>query len=189
MVRITATATASMEGTLTRRSLLMSLAAVAGLAALGHAQGPKYEALHTNFECPLALSSPQRLGLDARSLAYPAEAKSPQFEIVVCEFSKGAFAAMREAGQDPYAYAKTTYLGQTRAGSQKSSRKIMQAERQGEVYPESFPHKDYLECLWLERKEGSAVLLAFRVAPSMDRKQANQAIEKVCQTFQWTPQE
>ena len=148
------------------------------------AKPSKYRLLGTSFECPLALSKPLKVGLEASSMGFPAQAQKAEFTILVCEFDKQGFALLKEAGMDPSEYAKTTYLGITKPATQKSTRKFAQGAQTGEVYPESFPNKDYLETFWLERK-GAGVMLAFRVSKSMPMQGANEAIDKICQTFEW----
>lgn len=168
-----------------RRFMTVTLAGlvVAGLKAAPSRK--KYQALHAYFECPLELSPPAKLGLDAVSLTFPKASKRPDFEVVVCELGPEAFSSMQQAGQNPLDYARTTYLGQSGPLKQKGSRKFVQGTRPTEIDPESFPNKDYLEVCWLERKQGAGLMLAFRVAPSFDKARAQKAIEAICASLEW----
>lgn len=161
-----------------------ALALVVATHSDAWAKPSKYALRGTSFECPLALSKPLKLGLEASSMVFPAQAQKAEFTIVVCEFDKKGCALLKEAGMDPSEYAKTTYLGITKPATQKATRKFLQGAQTGEVYPESFPNNDYLETFWLERK-GAGVVLAFRVSQSMPMQTANKAIDKICQTFEW----
>ena len=150
------------------------------------ADAPGYALLHCSFDCPLKLSEPQKLGVDAASRGYPVGASKPLWEVTVVEIDRQAFGEMQKAGANPYEYAKATYLGQTAPAPQKGSRKFVQGEQPSEIFPDSFPHHDHLEVFWLERKEGAGLLLAFRRSPKMDAAQAEKAANAVCASLDWS---
>ena len=169
-----------------RRQFLAVLALGCGLRLAGAApKKPLHQLLHATFECTLPLSKAQKVGLEAATVTFSSQAKKPDFEVLVCEIGKEAFAAMKEAGQDPLEYAKTTYLGISQTATKQVSRNFVQGPQSADVYPESFPHKDYLEVFWLERKEGAGLMLAFRVSKQMDFMKASEAMDQICSTLQW----
>lgn len=170
-----------------RRTFITVL--LGGLVAAGLKAAPspkKYQALHARFACPLELSAPAKLGLDAVSLSFPKGSKSPEFEVLICELGQETFSSLQQAGQNPLDYARTTYLGQSGPLKQKGTRKFTQGPQTTEVDPESFPNKDYLEICWLERKQGG-LMLAFRVAPSFDKARAKKVIDAICASLEWKP--
>lgn len=139
----------------------------------------RHKLLNVTFECDLPLSAPEKAGLDA------ARVSGEGFEVLVCEVGKSAFSAMQKANTRPYEYARSTYLGISQDAKEKGSRTFVQGPQPSEIWPESFPHKEYLEVFWLERKEGAGLMLAFRVAPSLERARAEAAIDQICATLQW----
>ena len=168
-----------------RKFMAVALATLTAATLKAETSPKKYQALHAFFACPLALSPPAKLGLDAVSLTFPKGSKRPEFEVVVCEFDQEAFSAMQQAGQNPLDYARSTYLGQSGPLKQKGSRTFAKGPKSTEVDPQSFPNKDYLEICWLERKQGPGLMLAFRVAPSFDKARAKQAIDAICASLEW----
>jgi hypothetical protein len=167
-----------------RRDFLQGALVLLGLnwAALA---ATSYTLLNTRFNCSLPLSQPTKLGLDAASRSYPAGADKPQWEVIVVEIGKQAFAEMQGAGMSPQEYARTTYLGQSGAAPGKGSRKFTQGVLTSEIDPQSFPHKDHLETFWLERKEGAGLLLAFRRSPAMNKELAERAANEICASLEW----
>lgn len=167
-----------------RRDFLQGAVVLLGLSSAALA-ATSYSLLHTRFQCSLPLSEANKLGVEAASRSYPAGADKPQWEVIVVEIGKQAFAEMQGAGMSPQEYARTTYLGQTSAAPGKGKRKFPQGNLSSEIYPQSFPHKDHLEIFWLERKEGAGLLLAFRRSPKMDPQLAEKAANEICASLDW----
>ena len=162
-----------------RRDFLVTAAILGCAPAWAAPRVARHQLLHVSFQCSQPLGKPVKVGVDAVS------AKTGQFEVLVAEVGKEAFAQLKSASVDPFGYCKSTYLGISSPATRKSTRKVAGAARESEVYPDSFPHKDYLEVLWLERKEGAGVMLAFRVSKSMNLKKASSVIDQVCSSLEW----
>lgn len=140
-------------------------------------------ALGVTFDAPLPLSAPVEVGVRAYSFLSPPEADlaSSRLEVMVHTLPAEVAAQMRAEGVDPYANAKTVYLGISLPAPGTVKRTLLGRESVGEFYPKI--RNDAVECHWAKLPDGSELLLAFRRPVGTPQAELDTLAEAVCKSL------
>jgi len=138
-----------------------------------------------SFETPVLFASASKLGVDAWSLVFPAQAApgKEDFEIVLVSFSKSALALQKMTEKDLVDYVKITFLAAGKKSGKNKTRRLLGVSTMGEICETSIPKPSLIEAYPLTLKDGSKVVFSFKYRKNMDAGQAESIMGKVAETL------
>lgn len=128
---------------------------------------------------PIALSAPEKAGLDAVRVVHPADAKAGGEKL-----SLTAVAFPKDSGMtDPELldYVASTFLGASGPGKP-VERTILGRAAKGRAFEKKIPSPSFAEVLVATKKEGGKVVLAFVYAPAF-AKEAEEAVAAIAESL------
>jgi hypothetical protein len=138
-----------------------------------------------SFKTPVAFSSPQKVGLDAVALVYPAESGlgKGQMEITLVAVPKDMQESMGNKDAEILAYVKATFLASTLPATKSVERSFLGQKVVGEAQSVSIPKKGELELYLIPLSDGDKVAVGFVRDIAMPKDKAESVIKMVAQSF------
>lgn len=149
------------------------------------AQSNRYELFTLHFETPVTFSTPEKCGLDAFSLFYPAGTKpgGREMEITLVLFRRGSLEAHKTTEGDLVNYVKSTFLGAPAVSGESVYRTWLGEKTMGERFETSIPKPSITEIFPLTLKDKSVVVVSFKFGKEMKEKLAESIISRVAETL------
>jgi hypothetical protein len=149
------------------------------------AAGKDYKWWKISFQAPVALSGPEKIGLDAVALMYPAESKlgQGQLEITLVAVPNDMQEGMGNNNAEIVNYVKATFLGSATPGTKKVERSFLGKKIAGEGQTTSIPKKMELELFLIPLADGDKVAVGFKRDAAWPQEKAEDILKIVAQTF------
>ena len=121
------------------------------------------------FTSTYKLSGPEKVGLDAKSFIYEESGKENLSATFVL-FSVGAQESMEMNDAELLNYAKSTFLGTSKAASSFKERDVLGKKSAGEVLSTSIPVASDLEIHFITLQNGDKICIGFKSIKEMAEK-------------------
>ncbi|MDF1550681.1 MAG: hypothetical protein P1P88_22860 [Bacteroidales bacterium] len=128
-----------------------------------------YAIFSLTFSTSYQLSGPEKIGLDAEEFVYNDSGKDNLWVTFVL-FSVGAQESMEMTDTELLNYAKSTFLGTSKAAVDSKEREVFGIKSVGEVLSTNIPLASDMEIHFITMKNGDKICVSFKSIKEMNEK-------------------
>lgn len=146
---------------------------------------PTVSLFGVTLQTEVQFSAPQKVGLDAFSLVYPAAAKPDAvgLEIILVRMDAEMQQQMGGADRELLEYGKTVFLGITGKPKESIMRQFAGKPVKGELHESAIPRPSRAEIYLISLKNGAKLMISFRSFAKMKAGEAEGITSQAAKTF------